>query len=112
MVKERGGMVLSAALEPTEITEIDLSKLHQAARVNIDRYGAFLAPANGKAISTQHTSEDGTEKTYLCFINLTPQSAVAEYFVTALSCEMGAPPGPPPKAADQRTHNYANTQPE
>src|SRR3546814_20919837 len=50
MVKERGGMVLSAALEPTEITEIDLSKLHQAARVNPDRYGAFLAPANGKAI--------------------------------------------------------------
>src|SRR3546814_20784090 len=57
MVKERGGMVLSAALEPTEITEIDLSKLHQAARVNLDRYGAFLAPAKGQAIPTPHPSE-------------------------------------------------------
>lgn len=54
MVKERGGMVLSADLEPTEITEIDLSKLHQAARVNLDRYGAFLAPANGALQLVQH----------------------------------------------------------
>src|SRR3546814_20818942 len=56
MVKERGGMVLSAALEPTEITEIDLSKLHQAARVNLDRYGAFLdrkSVVQGKGVSVR-----------------------------------------------------------
>src|SRR3546814_16808556 len=87
MVKERGGMVLSAALEPTEITEIDLSKLHQAARVNLDRSGAFLEPATGKALSTQNTSDEGTEKTYLRFINRTSQSYVAEYFVAALGSD-------------------------
>src|SRR3546814_927330 len=112
MVKERGGMVLSAALEPTEITEIDLSKLHQAARVNLDRYGAFLAPANGKAISTQHTSEDGTEKTYLCFINRKSQSDVAEYFVEALGCEKGVASGRTTKAVVTEIRNYVKSVPE
>lgn len=112
MVKERGGMVLSANLEPTQITEIDLSKLHQAARINLDRYGAFLEPANGKAISAPAASEDSTEKTYLCFINRKSQSDVAEYFVEALGCEKGVASGRTTKAVVTEIGKYVKSIPE
>lgn len=112
MVKERGGMVLSADLEPTEITEIDLSKLHQAARVNLDRYGTFLAPAKGKVSSAPDASEDSTEKTYLCFINRKSHSDVAEYFVEALGCEKGVASGRTTKAVVTEIRNYVKSIPE
>lgn len=112
MVKERGGMVLSADLEPTEITEIDLSKLHQAARINLDRYGTFLAPAKGKATSTPDASENSAEKTYLCFINRKSQSDVAEYFVEALGCEKGVASGRTTKAVVAEVRKYVKSIPE
>ncbi|QNM96743.1 nucleoid-associated protein [Chitinimonas koreensis] len=98
MIKERGGMVLSAELEPTEIIEIDLSKLHQAARVNLDRYGEFLAPVAGDGLATEQEAEETTEKTYLCFINRRSQADVAGYFVEALGCEKGVASGRTTKA--------------
>jgi nucleoid-associated protein len=109
MVKERGGMVLSDDLEPTEITEIDLSKLHQAARVNLGRYGAFLALAKGEPISTDGDPENATEKTYLCFINRKSQSDVAEYFVEALGCEKGIASGRTTKAVVTAIRNYVKS---
>lgn len=112
MVKERGGMVLSADLEPTEITEIDLSKLHQAARVNLDRYGAFLELADGQSIPAPDDSEDSTEKTYLCFINRKSQSDVAEYFVEALGCEKGVASGRTTKAVVTEIRKYVRSIPE
>lgn len=112
MVKERGGMVLSADLEPTEITEIDLSKLHQAARVNLDRYGAFLAPADEDATVAPDAEEESIEKTYLCFINRKSQSDVAEYFVEALGCEKGVASGRTTKAVVKEIRNYIKSVPE
>ncbi|MDR2188160.1 MAG: nucleoid-associated protein [Azonexus sp.] len=112
MVKERDGMILSADLEPTEITEIDLSKLHQAARINLDRYGTFLAPTEGETISTPEASDDSTEKTYLCFINRKSQSDVAEYFVEALGCEKGIASGRTTKAVVAEIRKYVKSTPE
>lgn len=111
MVKERGGMILSAELEPTEITEIDLSKLHQAARVNLDRYGRYLAPPQ-EANVTPCEPEDTVEKTYLCFINRKSQSDVAEYFVEALGCEKGVASGRTTKAVVNEIRNYVRSVPE
>lgn len=112
MVKERGGMVLSADLEPTEITEIDLSKLHQAARINLNRYGEFLAPTGGDDISRPDASEDSAEKTYLCFINRKSQSDVAEYFVEALGCEKGVASGRTTKAVVTEIRKFVKSIPE
>jgi nucleoid-associated protein len=112
MVKERGGMVLSADLEPTEITEIDLSKLHHAARVNLDSYGAFLRPAGEKATPVPDAPEGSTDKTYLCFVNRQSQSDVAEYFVEALGCEKGVASGRTTKAVVKEIRNYIKSVPE
>jgi nucleoid-associated protein len=112
MVKERGGMVLSADLEPTEITEIDLSKLHQAARINLDRYGEFLASTGGEEISVSDASEESAEKTYLCFINRKSQSDVAEYFVEALGCEKGVASGRTTKAVVTEIRKFVKSIPE
>lgn len=112
MVKERGGMVLSADLEPTEITEIDLSKLHQAARINLNRYGEFLVPTGGEEISVPDASEDSADKTYLCFINRKSQSEVAEYFVEALGCEKGVASGRTTKAVVTEIRKFIKSIPE
>lgn len=112
MVKERGGMVLTDDMEPTEITEIDLSKLHQAARVNIDRYRAFLTTSGQDAGAVAAEPEDSTEKTYLCFINRKSQSDVAGYFVEALGCEKGVASGRTTKAVVTEIRNFVRSVPE
>ncbi|MDR6990215.1 nucleoid-associated protein [Luteimonas sp. 3794] len=112
MVKERGGMVLTDDMEPTEITEIDLSKLHQAARVNIDRYRAFLTTSGQDAGAVAAGPEDSTEKTYLCFINRKSQSDVAGYFVEALGCEKGVASGRTTKAVVTEIRNFVRSVPE
>lgn len=82
MMKERGAIRLTDALEPEAISEIDLSKLHQAARVNLNRY------VQERQRAAEPTLED-VEKTYLCFVNKQGRDEIATYFVEALGCEKG-----------------------
>lgn len=109
MIKERSGMVLSADLEPTQITEIDLSKLHQAARVNLDRYRSVLAQASGESPVADDQPEAAEEKTYLCFVNRKSQSDVADYFVEALGCEKGVASGRATKAVVSEVYRFVKS---
>lgn len=80
MIKQKEGMRLSANLEPEELVQLDLSRLHQAARINFGKLSAFLA-ADDKARE---------EKSYLSFISPAAGKAASGYFVTALGCSAGA----------------------
>lgn len=82
MIKERDAITLNDNFEPEVINEIDLSKLHQAARVNLDRYAAERQRAAAP------TPEE-REKTYLCFVNRQGRDEIATYFIDALGCEKG-----------------------
>ncbi|URX63725.1 nucleoid-associated protein [Luteibacter anthropi] len=93
MIKERDGIHLTEDFEPEEINEVDLSKLHQAARINLVRYAHELAQLNGPAdvIDEQDDSDADAERerTYLCFVNRSGRDDIAGYFTTALGCEKG-----------------------
>lgn len=89
MIKQKGAITLSEDLRPTEIKEIDMSKLHQAARINLARYGEHLSADSDDDGNTQDQTENSEEKTYLCFVNRRGREEVADYFVDALGCVKG-----------------------
>lgn len=67
MVKDKNGITITPKLEIKDITEIDLNKLHQAARINMD---SFLAK----------------EDSYLSFLKKNQGREVLHYFTEALGC--------------------------
>ncbi|WP_230598266.1 nucleoid-associated protein [Xanthomonas albilineans] len=89
MMKKKGAIQLSDDLQPTHIDQIDMSKLHQAARINLTNYEKHLArdAANEEAPDAENLS--AAEKTYLCFVNRRGREEVADYFIDALGCVKG-----------------------
>lgn len=83
MIKQRGGIVLDDDYVPKTIQEVDMSKVHQAARINITRYKEVVAL--GPVAEDDDAPED---RTYLSFVGAKTDPA-AGYFVTALGCTKG-----------------------
>lgn len=85
MMKQRGGIQLDADFVPVEIVEVDLSKVHQAARINLDRYAEVKnlpAPTDD--------DENSEDRTYLSFVGAQrSNSQAAGYFIKALGCTKG-----------------------
>lgn len=80
MIKQKEGIRLSAGLEPEELIELDMSHLHQAARINFGKLSAYLA-----APETERQ-----DLSYLSFVSPSAGKTAAGYFVTALGCAPGA----------------------
>lgn len=105
IIKERGALMLSANFEPTEIIEMDLSKLHQAARINLTRYSDFLA-------GPDEAEDDDTDRTYLSFINRSSRQEAASYFVDALGCEKGISSAKATTAVIVAVNKYVKSVPQ
>lgn len=88
MIKERDALTLSKNFELREINEIDLTKLHQAARINLTRFGEVLALTE-KGSAPRNEEDEGAERTYLCFAKAKDGRDVSDYFVKALGCVEG-----------------------
>lgn len=82
MIKHRGGIILDAEYVPKTIEEIDMSKVHQAARINISRYKEVIA------LGPVDEAAEVEDRTYLAFVGARTDPA-AGYFVTALGCTKG-----------------------
>lgn len=108
IIKERGAVMLSADFEPTEIQEIDLSKLHQAARINLARYAEHLQSSGGP----DDADEASVEKTYLSFVNRRSRDEVASYFIDALGCQKGLSAGRATKAVVKAVFDFVKSVPE
>lgn len=67
MIKDKGGLTFSPDMELTDVQSIDLDKLHQAARVDLNRF------------------ENG-EEGYLSFLKGDQKKDIAGYFTEALGC--------------------------
>jgi len=106
MIKERGALTLSDDMVPTEIREIDLSKLHQAARVNLGRYEEFLSRG------PDAVDAEDVERTYLCFINKGLRNEVAKYFIEALGCEKGVSSTRATRSAVDAVKKFVSSKPE
>ncbi len=100
MIKQRSGITMDG-LVPQSITELDLSKLHQVARVSFNRlqqYNQETDPAIRQEI------------TYVTFVSPARNQTAAGYFVTALGCERGTPSAKATNAAIQGFVAFFDTQ--
>lgn len=116
MIKQKGAITLTSDMRPTAIKEIDMSKLHQAARINLDRFQKYTIAEAAKTVASAteaipresvlpaalatdqltHVDSSGVpvqdasvEKSYLCFVNRKGREEVADYFIDALGCQKG-----------------------
>ncbi|BBB26546.1 nucleoid-associated protein [Amphritea japonica] len=67
LVRDKTGLAFDEELNPTKVIEVDLEKLHQAAKINITTY-----------------KEDSDS--YLSFIGTRQQGNITHYFSNALGC--------------------------
>lgn len=77
MIKQRSGITMQD-LVPTSITELDLSKLHQVARIAFDRLHQY-----------EEAGPEAQDLTYVTFVSPKGSQPAAGYFVTALGCKPG-----------------------
>lgn len=87
MIKDKQGLQVNEKLEPISVTSIDLSKIHQAARINLNLY---------KAVPSKHKDENEDDdvvdtKAYLSFVSPRTNHDVSGYFIKALDCADGVP---------------------
>lgn len=80
MVKQKEGLKLDDDLRPEALMQLDLQRLHQAARVNFSKYQEYLAAPE----------EQRSELVFLSFVSPHPGKGASGYFVTALGCQAGA----------------------
>ena len=97
MIKQRSGITMEG-LVPTSITELDLSKLHQVARVSIDRLRQY-----------EEAAAEQQDMTYVTFVNPKGSRQAAGYFVTALGCKPGTPAAAATKATIVATREFFDT---
>lgn len=79
MVKQKDALRLDENLKPVGTVQIDLAKIHQAARVNFDRFHLF------------ETLPDDEKPTYLAFVSPKVNQDASGYFVAALGCSDSVP---------------------
>lgn len=81
MIKQKSGFTFSDTLGVEDLEYIDLSKLHQAIKINIDSY-----------LDYQQIDDDleRQERTYLSFVSPQASSETAGYFIKAMGCKAGA----------------------
>lgn len=126
MAKERSGFLVDANLRPTTVQPIELSKLHQAARINLSRFLEVVmadhTPVADAALDldqltdteSDEASEDAQhdiDQTYLCFIKGTADE-VAAYFQDALGCEPGISSSRATSRLIRELPRFLNRQPE
>ena len=96
MIKQREGIQLNENLEPIGIQELDLSKLHQAARINIERYLMH---------EETESEEDREQLSYLSFVSPRSNQSASGYFIKALGCSGGVAAS---RATDTACREIAN----
>ncbi len=88
MIKKTSGIKLSSELMPEELEQLDLSKLHQAARINFAKICEY----------EDASEEEKKELNYLSFISAASSESATGYFIKALGCLKGS-------ASKQATQN-------
>lgn len=99
MIKQRPGITMQH-LVPTSITELDLSKLHQVARIAFDRL-----------LQHEQAGPEQEDHTYVTFVSPTTNRQAAGYFVTALGCKQGTTAKMATKAVISGTFEFFNDRP-
>jgi nucleoid-associated protein len=86
MIKKKGAVTLDVNYVPIAVTEIDLTKVHQAARISIARY---LTNRPSTPNISNDEDEQADDRTYLSFVGQGTHNNASGYFVNALGCTKG-----------------------
>lgn len=104
-MKQRGGIQLDENYVPKEIQEIDLNKVQQAARINVNDFAYItrqLAQEEAEIkdeAEAKEALEERIDTTYLCFVSRGRDSQASDYFIYALGCAKGVASGRATKGA-------------
>ena len=79
MIKSKPGIRLSRDLKPEELEQLDFSRIHQAARINLAKLSIY----------ENANEEEKRELNYLSFVSPTATQSAAGYFIDALGCKQG-----------------------
>ncbi|PXY94914.1 hypothetical protein DKK76_07925 [Frischella perrara] len=74
MIKQKDALTITDNLNLEELLSIDLSKIHQATRINCTHYSQTLASKNDDDL-------------YLSFVSSATDGNTSGYFITALGCQ-------------------------
>lgn len=74
MIKQKDALTITDNLNLEELLSIDLSKIHQATRINCTHYSQTLASKNDDDL-------------YLSFVSSATDGNTSSYFITALGCQ-------------------------
>lgn len=80
MVKEERGLRFTPDLNPEQLLELDLKRIHQGCRISFDKLSEYLAAGN----------KERQEIRYLSFVSLSANQDAAGYFKAALGCSAGS----------------------
>lgn len=81
MVKQKPGYKITGELKVEDLEYIDLSRLHQAAKISFAKYEEFNAASD----------VDKHDINYLSFVSPRNSQKTAGYFISAFGCKAGAP---------------------
>ncbi|KAB1471302.1 nucleoid-associated protein [Cronobacter muytjensii] len=102
MIKKKGGMRISPALEPEEMVHLDLSNINQAAKINFHLYDAYI-----KANNTEKT-----ELSFLSFVSKNKGQSASAYFIAALGCDKGIASSAATRTLPREARNFFKSIPE
>lgn len=79
MVKQRPGLRITENMVPELVMEVETNKLHQAARVNFQKFSEYNSASD----------EEKQELSYLNFLSPAASAGASTYFILALDCIPG-----------------------
>jgi nucleoid-associated protein len=86
MIKNKNALKINQDLELEDVIQIDLSKIHQAARINLDKF-----QKSKETWDDSINAEDGTSN-YLSFVSPRSNKDASGYFIQGLDCKDGVRP--------------------
>ncbi|MES2027215.1 MAG: nucleoid-associated protein [Pseudomonadota bacterium] len=82
MIKQKGGVTLDEDYVPVGIVEIDMSKLRQAASIDVQHYLDDVA-------LDEEVIDEAIDRDYLSFLSPKTSGETSGYFITAIGCVVG-----------------------
>lgn len=102
MLKTKAGIRLSESLIPETTEALDLNSLHQAARINFERFSKYVAAK----------PEEKSDINYLSFVSPSANKSTAGYFIKALGCSKGTASAKATDMVINETSAFFKSKPE
>ncbi|OAI14308.1 hypothetical protein A1359_10825 [Methylomonas lenta] len=86
MIKNKNALKINKDLELEDVIQIDLSKIHQAARINLERF------QEAKELTLKPSDDESPKLNYLSFVSPRSNMDASGYFIKGLDCADGVRP--------------------